>query len=76
MNIPENYDNEVERLHTHPDLSPAPEEDAQMLPSNSAVLKTALRLAGTMRKLKSKINFNLGASFTNKKSTTTIILKK
>ena len=42
MNVPEEYDDEVERLDTHPDLLPPAEDTKELLRKNTAVLIKAL----------------------------------
>ena len=42
MNVPEDYDDEVEYLNTHPYLLPPADDDDKILVSNSVVLHKAL----------------------------------
>ena len=42
MNISEDYDDEIERLNTHPDLLPRAEDTEKLLEENKAVLVKAL----------------------------------
>ena len=42
MNVSEEYDDEIERLSTHPDLLPRAEDTEKLLEVNKAVLDEAL----------------------------------
>ena len=46
MGIPENYDNEVERVRTHPQLLPKPKEAGVVSSTNLQVLSKALGVKG------------------------------
>ena len=50
MNVPEDYDDEVERLNTYPDLIPPADNKDQLLATSSAVLVKALTQRVVTRK--------------------------
>ena len=42
MNVPEDYDEKIEYLNTHPDLLPPPDDQEKFLERDSAVIVKAL----------------------------------
>ena len=42
MNVPEDYDNKIERLNMHPDLLPPPDDEKKLPERDGAVLIKAL----------------------------------
>ena len=76
MNVPENYNNEVERLNTHSDLLQEIRDKKLLSSTNTRILRKVLGSTGIPKTMTHRVNFTTDTNFTNTTTTTIRTLKK